>query len=212
VALAVLKTSPYNDVKEFLAAAKAKPRGIIIGGAGAFSSYHMATTRLQEMAGVKFSYIPFTGGGGFMKPGDSTVYVRDTGATTGASPQITALMGKHVDAIFGDSNELVKYADSIRVLAVADNNRFFGFSDTPTFKESGLNLFESIYYGIGLPQHTPDHIVKKLESAFLQIAKDPTIQKQVKKEGFVPLAWGHNESKAHIEKMTAIYREIKDFK
>jgi putative tricarboxylic transport membrane protein len=68
VALAVLKTSPYNDVKEFLAAAKAKPRGIIIGGAGAFSSHHMATTRLQEMAGVKFSYIPFSGGA-FMMPG-----------------------------------------------------------------------------------------------------------------------------------------------
>ncbi len=35
----------------------------------------------------------------------------------------------------------------------------------------------------------------------------------MKKEGFVPLAMGHAESKAHIEKMTAIYKDIvKDIK
>ncbi len=55
---------------------------------------------------------------------------------------------------------------------------------------------------------TPEPVLKKLEAAFLQIAKDPQIQAQMKKEGFVPLAMGHAESKAHIAKMTGIYREI----
>jgi tripartite-type tricarboxylate transporter receptor subunit TctC len=74
-------------------------------------------------------------------------------------------------------------------------------------------MVESIDRGIGLPPKTPDHVVKALEAAFLQIAKDPAIQEQMKKEGFVPLALGHQESKAHIEKMTAVYKEIvKDIK
>jgi tripartite-type tricarboxylate transporter receptor subunit TctC len=99
------------------------------------------------------------------------------------------------------------------VLAVADDKRFFGFPETPTFRESGLDLVESIDRGIGLPPKTPDHIVKTLETAFMQIAKDPAIQEQMKKEGFVPLALGHPESKAHIEKTTAIYKDIvKDIK
>jgi tripartite-type tricarboxylate transporter receptor subunit TctC len=191
LALAVLKTSPYKDVKEFLAAAKDKPGEISIGGSGTFSGHHVATLRLQKMAGTKFNYVPFTG----------------------AAPQITAFLGGHVNAIFGNSDDLVKHADSIRVLAVAAEAKFFGFPETPTFKESGLDLVESIDRGIGLPPKTPDYIVQKLEAAFLQIAKDPAIQEQMKKEGFVPLALGHQDSKAYIAKMTEIYKDIvKDIK
>ena len=191
LALAVLKTAPYKDIKEFLAAAKEKPGDISIGGSGTFSGHHVATLRLQKLAGTKFNYVPFTG----------------------AAPQITAFLGGHVNAIFGNSDDLVKHADSIRVLAVADEKRFFGFPDTPTLKESGVDMVESIDRGIGLPPKTPESVVKKLEAAFLQIAKDPAIQEQMKKEGFVPLALGHQESKAHIEKMTSVYKDIvKDIK
>jgi tripartite-type tricarboxylate transporter receptor subunit TctC len=191
LALAVLKTTPYKDIREFLAATKDKPGDISIGGSGTFSGHHVATLRLQKLAGTKFNYVPFTG----------------------AAPQITAFLGGHVNAIFGNSDDLVKHADSIRVLAVADDQRFFGFPETPTFKESGIDMVESIDRGIGLPPKTPDAVVKKLEAAFLQIAKDPAIQAQMKKEGFVPLALGHQESKAHIEKMTAVYKDIvKDIK
>ncbi len=191
LALAVLKESPYKDLKEMLAAAKAKPGEISIGGSGTFSGHHIATLRLQKMTGAKFNYVPFTG----------------------AAPQITAFLGGHVNAIFGNSDDLVKHSDTIRVLGTADDQRFFGFPNAPTFKESGIDLVESIDRGVGLPPNTPEPIVKILEAAFLKIAKDPAIQEQMKKEGFVPLAMGHAESKAHIEKMTAIYKDIiKDIK
>jgi tripartite-type tricarboxylate transporter receptor subunit TctC len=191
LALAVLKTAPYKTIQEFMAAAKDKPSDISIGGSGTFSGHHVATLRLQKMTGTKFNYVPFTG----------------------AAPQITAFLGGHVNAIFGNSDDLVKYSGDIRVLAVADEKRFFGFPETPTFKESGIDIVESIDRGIGLPPKTPDYIVKKLEAAFLQIANDPAIQEQMKKEGFVPLALGSQQSKAYIEKMTGIYKDIvKDIK
>jgi tripartite-type tricarboxylate transporter receptor subunit TctC len=191
LALAVLKTSPYKDLKGFIAAAKAKPGEISIGGSGTFSGHHVATLRLEKMTATKFKYVPFTG----------------------AAPQITAFLGGHVDAIFGNSDDLVKYSDSIQLLAVATEKRFFGFPDAPTFKESGFDLEESIDRGVAVPPKTPDYIIKKLETAFLKIAKDPAIQDQMKKEGFVPLAMGHRESEAYIKKMTAIYRDIlKDIK
>jgi tripartite-type tricarboxylate transporter receptor subunit TctC len=186
LALAVLKDSPYKDLKELLAAAKAKPGEISIGGSGTFSGHHIATLRLQKMAGVQFNYVPFTG----------------------AAPQITAFLGGHVNAIFGNSDDLVKHSDNIRVLGTADDERFFGFPNAPTFKESGFDLVESIDRGVGLPPKTPEPIIKTLEAAFLKIAKDPAIQAQMKKEGFVPLAMGYAESKAHIAKMTAVYKDI----
>jgi tripartite-type tricarboxylate transporter receptor subunit TctC len=191
LALAVLKTSPYKTIQEFIAAAKDKPSDISIGGSGTFSGHHVATLRLQKMTGTKFNYVPFTG----------------------AAPQITAFLGGHVNAVFGNSDDLVKYAGEIRVLAVADEKRFFGFPETPTFEESGIDIVESIDRGVGLPPKIPDYIVKKLEAAFLQIANDPAIQAQMKKEGFVPLALGSQASKAYIEKMTGIYKDIvKDIK
>jgi len=184
--LAVLKKSPYKTLKEFLEAAKNKPGDITIGGSGTFSGHHIATLRLQKLTGAKFNYVPFTG----------------------AAPQITAFLGGHVMAIFGNSDDLVKHSDNIRVLAIADEKRFPAFPDTITFKEAGIDLIESIDRGVGLPPGTPDFVINKLEAAFLEISKNPDIQQQMKKEGFVPLTMGHKESKAHIEKMTAIYKEI----
>lgn len=189
--LAVLKESPYKNLKEFLAAGKSKPGDISIGGSGTFSGHHIATLRLQKMSGAKYNYVPFTG----------------------AAPQITAFLGGHVNAIFGNSDDLVKYSDKIRVLAMAAETRFPAFPDTPTFKEAGVDLEESIDRGIGVPPKTPEAVIKKLEQTFLKIANDSAIVAQMKKEGFVPIALGSEKSKAYIDKMTAVYRDIvKDIK
>jgi tripartite-type tricarboxylate transporter receptor subunit TctC len=186
LALAVLKTSPHKDLKGFLAAAKEKPAELTVGGSGTFSGHHVATLRLQKMAGTKFNYLPFTG----------------------AAPQMTAFLGNHVSAVFANSDDLVKYADSIRVLAVATESRFPGFPDAPTFRESGYDLVESIDRGVGLPPKTPESVVKTLEAALMQVATDPMVQEQMRKEGFVPLAMGHDETTAYIAKMSDIYKEV----
>lgn len=184
--LAVLNTSPYKTLQEFLEAARAKPGEISIGGSGTFSGHHMATLRLEKLAQVKFNYVPFTG----------------------AAPQMMAFLGGHVQAIFGNSDDLVKNKDKIRVLAIADEQRFPVFPDTPTFKEGGIDMVEAIDRGVGVPPGTPDYVIKKLENAFLEIARNSEIQDQMKKEGFVPLAMGHEESKAYIAKMTEVYKYL----
>lgn len=186
--LAVLNTSPYKTLEEFLEAAKKKPGQISIGGSGTFSGHQMATLRLEKLTGTKFKYVPFTG----------------------SAPQITAFLGGHVEAIFGNSDDLVKHKDKIRVLAFAGKERFEGFADAPTFKEKGIDLVESIDRGVAVPPDTPANVIKKLETAFLEIARNPEIQAQMKKEGFVPIAMGHEETKAYIAKMTSIYKELVD--
>lgn len=47
IGLAVPKNSPYNDLAEFIAAAKAKPGSITIGGSGTHSGHHLATLQLE---------------------------------------------------------------------------------------------------------------------------------------------------------------------
>ena len=184
--LAVLNTSPFKTLKEFIDHAKKNPGAVSIGGSGSFSGYHMATLRFEKLTGTKITYVPFTG----------------------SAPQMTAFLGGHITAIFGASDDLTIHRDKLRVLGFAMNERFPGFPDAPTLKEQGVDMAEAVDRGVAVPPGTPDPIIKKLESAFLQVANMPEIQAEMKRQGFVPMARGHAESKAYLEKMTALYKEL----
>jgi tripartite-type tricarboxylate transporter receptor subunit TctC len=186
LALAVLKTSPIKTYQEFVDNAKKNPGKVTIGGSGTFSGYHMAALRLEKISGSKLTYVPFTG----------------------SAPQMTAFLGGHVDAVFGASDDLTRYKDKVRVLAFATDKRFPDFPDAPTFKELRLDLIEQVDRGVAVPPKTPDYILRKLEAGFLEVARNPAVQEEMRKQGFVPVAMGHDECMAYIAKMTALYKEL----
>jgi tripartite-type tricarboxylate transporter receptor subunit TctC len=125
----------------------------------------------------------------------------------GSAPQITAWLGGHVTAIWGNSDDLIRYKDKARLLGFASDKRFPDFPDVPTLKEQGLDIAENIDRGVAVPPKTPQAVIKKLEAAFLEIANKPEIQAEMKTQGFVPVAMGQEESKAYLQKMTIIYKE-----
>ncbi len=186
LALAVLKDSPYKTLKDFVEAAKNAQAPISVGGAAVFSGHHFATLQFQKLAGIKLTYIPFTG----------------------SAPQMTAFLGGHTNAVIANSDDLVRFADKVRVLAFSSDERFPQFPDVPTFKEQGYDMADSIDRGVAVPMNTPAEVVATLEKAFLDIAKDPEIQKAMRAEGFVPIAMGHEESKAYMAKLTKRYTEL----
>jgi tripartite-type tricarboxylate transporter receptor subunit TctC len=184
--LAVLNTSPIKTLQEFIDHAKEKPGAVSIGGSGSFSGYHMATLRFEKLTGTKITYVPFTG----------------------SAPQMTAFLGGHITAIFGASDDLTIHKDKLRVLGFATTERFPGFPDAPTLKEQGVDMAEAVDRGVAVPPGTPEPIIKTLEGAFLQVANMPEIQAEMKRQGFIPMAMGHAESKAYLERMTALYKEL----
>ena len=184
--LAVLNTSPYKTLQEFMDFGKKNPGALTVGGSGTFSGYHMAALRFEKLSGVKLTYVPFTG----------------------SAPQMTAFLGGHLAAIFGASDDLTRFRDKLRVLGFATEARFPGFPDAPTLKELGIDMAEAVDRGSAVPPQTPDYIIKKLEAAFVETAKHPDVVAEMKKQGFVPIAMGHQESKAYLDKMTAIYKEL----
>ncbi len=186
LALAVLNTSPYKTLQEFLDFGKKNPGALTIGGSGTFSGYHMAALRFEKLSGIKVTYVPFTG----------------------SAPQMTAFLGGHLAAVFGASDDLTRFRDKLRVLGFATDTRFPEFPDAPTLKEQGIDMAEAVDRGAAVPPKTPDYIVKKLEAAFVETAKHPEVVSEMKKQGFVPIAMGHEESKAYLEKMTVIYKEL----
>lgn len=186
LALAVLSTSPYKTVNDLISYAKKNPGAVTVGGSGSFSGYHMATLRFEKLIGAKLTYVPFTG----------------------AAPQMTSFLGGHVVAVFGASDDLTRYKDKVRVLGFATEKRFPGFPDAPTLKEQGFDMVEGVDRGIAVPPNTPANVIKTLEAAFMDIARRPEFQEEQRKGGFIPLAMGHEEVKAYMKKMTALYTEL----
>ncbi|MGE5620424.1 MAG: tripartite tricarboxylate transporter substrate binding protein [Sphingomonadaceae bacterium] len=184
--LMVLKDSPYKDLKSFVDEAKKNPGKLTIGGSATWSGSHIATMRLEKLTGAKFEYVPFTG----------------------AAPSVTAFLGGHVNALMANSDDIVKYKDQSILLGIAAEERLPQIPEGKTFKEQGIDMVEIIARGVAVPAGTPQNVVDVLEKAFMEIAKNPEVVEAQKKEGFVPIAMNSKESKAYIEKLIPIYKEI----
>jgi tripartite-type tricarboxylate transporter receptor subunit TctC len=186
LALIVHPKSQFNTLQEFIDYAKKNPSALTMGGTGPYSNHHMATLMLQKKANVKLTYVPFTG----------------------SAPMMMAVLGGHVAGTFANSDDVVKFKDQIRILAFATEQRFPGLPDVPTFKEMGMDIELATDRGVAVPAGTPEPVIQKLEAAFLEVARNAEIQAEMKKKGFVPLAMGHKESKAYIEKTTEIFTQL----
>lgn len=186
IGLAVLKSSPFQTLEDFISYAHAHPGAITLAGSGTYTGHHIAYLQLEKLTGAKFTYIPFTG----------------------AAPQVTAFLGGHATALLGNSNDLVQHQDRIRVLAIGSDERFPLLPDVPTFKELGYDMAPSIDRGICVPKGTPVERIEILEKAFLQIISDPVIQKQAFDQGLVPLVMGREELREYIAEKTVEYTEL----
>jgi putative tricarboxylic transport membrane protein len=137
---------PYKNVKEFLAAAKAG--GFKIAGTGSRQEDQIITVAIEKAAGVKFTYIPFRGGG--------EVAVQ--------------LVGNHVNSTVNNPIEAAAQwrGGKIRPLCVFDDTPLpykdvvvdkLSWSSIPTCKSQGLNMEYLMLRGIFMsPGATPDQV------------------------------------------------------
>jgi tripartite-type tricarboxylate transporter receptor subunit TctC len=187
--LAVLKSSPYNTLQEFIAAAKTDPGKIKLGLGGELGTQHIAALLLQKLTGTKFNFVFYTG----------------------SAPELNAMLGGEISAVIGNTDDFIKYKDQVKVLALANDARFPALPDAPTFKEQGLDLVATTDRGVAVAAGTPDAIVRKLEAAFMSVAKTPEFQAAMKKQGFAQVVMGRDETKAYIDQLIVTYKQLSDF-
>jgi tripartite-type tricarboxylate transporter receptor subunit TctC len=191
IGLAVLNDSPFQDLAGMIEYAKANPGAVTVGGSGTWSGHHVAHLQLGKMAGVEMTYIP----------------------STGAADSVAQFLGGHVQALWANSNDLVQHSDKLRVLAFGTKKPFVSLPDVPTFASLGYELYASIDRGVGVPPGTPAEVIATLEKAFLGIAENAEIQEKMIKDGFQPLAMGHEESQDYIADMVTQWAPVvKEFK
>ncbi len=191
IGLAVMKDSPFKTLEDFVAYAKKNPGAITCAGSGTWSGHHIAYLQFQKAAGVKLTYVPYKG----------------------ASPSVAAFLGKHVTALWANSNDLFQHKDKIRVLGFGTEKPFQPMPDVPTFQSKGYNILASIDRGVGVPPGTSKEIVKTLQDAFLSISRNPAVKQQMLDAGFVPLEMNSDQSAAYIRSKVVEWAPVvKEFK
>ena len=154
--------TPYKTAKEYLAAVKEKGGTMKMGGTGSAQEDQILTIQLEQATGVKFTYVPFKGGG--------EVCVN--------------LVGKHVDSTLNNPIECASHwkAGRVRPLAVFDTGRISSaeWKDIPTVKEAlGVDISYLMLRGIFGPPDMPKDAVAWYQGFLRKIAETPEWKKYI---------------------------------
>lgn len=184
--LMVPADSPYQTLDDFIAAAKADPGAISVGGSGTYGANHIGVLQLNEAAGIETTYTPFSG----------------TGAAT------PALLGGHVDALMTYTPMINQLGDQVRVLGVATEEPMEQIPDIPTFTSQGVDLVGGAYRGVAVPPDTPDAIVEKLATAIEEVNKDPELVKKFNEQLFVLENMGPEEAAEFTQERKEVLTDL----
>src|SRR6187397_2058231 len=148
--------TPYKTANDYVAAVKAGGNNKYkMGGTGSKQEDQIITVALEKVAGSKFTYVPFKGGGDVA----------------------TQLVGKHIDSSVNNPIEAVAQwrAGKLRPLCVFDDERMpyktkvtdkMSWNDIPTCKEAGVPTDYVMLRGIFMPPGVPEAAVNYYADLF----------------------------------------------
>lgn len=164
-AIVVPADSPYRTLQDLIDAAKKSPGAITMSGSGTNSGPHLSTVTFNKLAGIKTTYIPFSG----------------------TATSVAAMLGKQVNAAMTFTTAAIQQGDKVRMLAVALEKRLPSHPDVPTFKELGIDMLSGVFRGVAVPKATPEAERKRLSDLFDKVNADPGYRKKMADAGFVIL-------------------------
>jgi len=158
--------TPYKTAKEYIAAVKEKGGTMKMGGTGSAQEDQIITILMEQALGVKFTYVPFRGGG--------EVCVN--------------LVGKHVDSTVNNPIEAVAHwrAGKLRPLCVFDSKKLdykekitadTSWNDIPTCKSQGLDVEYLMLRGFFMPPGVTKDQVAYYVDLFKKVRETPEWKK-----------------------------------
>ena len=150
--LVVPPSVPADDLKGFIAYAKAKPEGVNYSSAAIGTSSHLTGEMFAQMTGAKLNHIPYKG--------------------TGFS--LNALFTGEVQAAFlstATTSAQVK-GGKLKPLALLSAKRFFATPEIPTSVEQGYPGLESyVWFGLYAPAKTPRDLIARINRDVVAILR-----------------------------------------
>ncbi|HVP08246.1 MAG TPA: tripartite tricarboxylate transporter substrate binding protein [Burkholderiales bacterium] len=159
---------PANNLKEFIALAKAKPKQLNYASSGPGTPYHMAGELFKMMAGVDIVHVPYKG---------------SDGARTGILGGQVQMM---IDAITTMAPNV--RAGKLKAMGTTGKKRSSVLPEVPTIDEAGVSGYEAgIWLGLMAPAGTPHAVLERLNAEVNKIISAPDVRETWNKQGAVPM-------------------------
>ena len=160
IAVVVPQNSPYKNLGELMAAAKANPGKLNIGTINIGSTQNLAAELFKSSAKIDVQVVPFNG----------------------TPAVITALRGGQIDAAVEILSPMLPQisANALHPLAVMGTKRSVALKDVPTVAQSGLAGFNAASWnGLAAPAKTPKDVITRLNKEVLAALNSPDVKKSL---------------------------------
>ena len=166
--LVVAADRNIKTLREFVAAAKAKPGSMNYAAAGIGTPPHLTMERFRLAAGFEGQLVPFRG----------------------APEALTEIIAGRVDVYFSPitpAMSLIKEG-KLRALAVSSSKRASALPDVPTTVEAGFPDTDfDFWIGMVVPKKTPRDLVAKIHQETVKGLEDPGVKERLAKLGVEPM-------------------------
>ena len=168
--IVIAKKVPAEDLKSFIAYAKANQGKLNYASVGAGSVPHLGGVLLNKAAGIDLTHIPYKGAG----PATQDLVAGQVELMVVTPPSVSG----HIRN------------GNVKALALASDQRHPSFPDIPTTAEAGLPGFIlDGWFALFAPTGTPQPIVDKLNAAMRKIGKMEAVVARANQLGTVLKDW-----------------------
>jgi tripartite-type tricarboxylate transporter receptor subunit TctC len=157
-----------NNLREFIAMAKAYPGRLFYASSGPGTPYHMAGELFKSMAGVDIVHVPHKG----------------------SDQARTAVLGAQVHMMFDAISTITPHTRGgrLRALGTTGSKRSAVTPETPTVSVGGVPGYEAtIWLGLMAPAATPRPVLEKINAEVVKILNTAEVKENWGKQGAVPM-------------------------
>lgn len=187
--LIVKADSPFKDVKDLVAKAKATPGKLNFASGGGGTVQRLAAEMFRQHLDLDMVHVPYKSGG----------------------PAIMDVMGGQVDFMFGTIAATYPMLSSgkLRALGVSSPERSRRLPDVPTIAETAIPGFEAYEWnGMLIPSGTPEAIAIKLQKALVDVLKEDEVKQRFNDLGAQAIGSTPAEFAAFLKKEDAKWSEV----
>jgi tripartite-type tricarboxylate transporter receptor subunit TctC len=178
-----------NNIKEFIAFAKANPGAVTYASSGSGSGPHLAGEMFEKATGLDMMHVPYKGGG----------------------PAAADVMAGHVNMYFSTVLESIGSvkAGKLKALATSSLTRSPAMPELPTIAESGIPGFDAAsWIGIVAPAGTPPALVEKISADIKAVVLEQDTKQTLIQQGATPMPLTPAAFKARIESDRQRYAKV----
>ena len=187
--LVVTPSFPARDVKDLVAAAKAKPGTIAFASSGNGSAQHLSGELFRQKTGVEITHVPYKGG----------------------APAMNDVMGGQVPMFFANMASSLGHIQGgkLRPLAITGAARSGALPDVPTMAEAGVPGYVVYEWNaMFAPAGTPAPVLAKLADAVHKALAAPDVRARITSLGGEIADYGPVEADRFVREQTQLWGRV----